>query len=122
MADVFELTFEGFRRRHRRRPEHVDEVLIRGSESRTRLEVVAQRGADAAIRRAAGKPLVVEQLAERPERGVEIREPDRDELFACNGAVWNSRALAGEPVPCGLGGGMAGGGGGVVCGGRARSG
>src|SRR5262249_8732922 len=62
------------------------------------LEVVAQPHADRAIRGDAGERIVVEKLAERSERRIEIREPYRDELFQSDGAVRNLVRLTGKPV------------------------
>ena len=98
VPDVLELAVERVRRGQGRRPEHVDQVLVRGPEARAGLEVLAQRPADRVVRGALGQRTLVEQLVERPERGVEIGEPDSDELFQGHGPMRDPAGLAGQPL------------------------
>ena len=105
IPDVFELARERVGRGQRRAPEHVDQVLMVGTERRLAGEEPAERGDQVRIPRLTLELRIVEQLEERGERRVRVREPQQQQLLERDLAVGEGAGpspeviLGARPVP-----------------------
>ncbi|OPY80701.1 MAG: hypothetical protein A4E64_00165 [Syntrophorhabdus sp. PtaU1.Bin058] len=79
--DIRELSGEGMRDDKGRASQHVDEVLVVGAEGRLQTKVIPQPGYDLEIDRFLFQAHVVEELEERREGRVHVREPEEEHLL-----------------------------------------
>jgi hypothetical protein len=101
-VDVRQLSFKGVRRGQCGSAQHVNQVLVIGAKTRTRLEVTMQRGSELRISCCVGERCIIKQFLEWPERGVEVGQPEQYQFLQRHGAMRHAGSRAGEPISGGL--------------------
>ena len=98
LADEVELADEGVGRCEERRAEGVEEAADAGRDGRARAEVVGEGGGDVGVDGLLFEDGVFEELVEGLERGVDVGDPEHQQLFERGLAVGQAVGGAGEPL------------------------